>query len=149
MKKTLAVILSMLMIFSMVGVMAFAEDEATNIVTYVFINEGQEIKRIEVDPFADAFVTMTPHIPENPSKPNTETTEYIFKGWVLEGGDGTVYYQTTIPAPTQADAGKTFTYVASYSENDISGYQSFWNFVESIFERINLLFQYFAEIFQW
>ena len=29
------------------------------------------------------------------------------------------------------------------------GYQSFWNFIESIFERINMIFEYFAEIFNW
>lgn len=143
MKKALSVILSMLVIFSMVGVMAFAADEA--LVNVVFLDDnGETIHNVQL---AEG-TNISSYAPENPSKPDTDTTEFIFKGWdyVESETDGDrLYYKNGLPTAT----GETMTFKAVYSENDISGYQSFWNLIESIFERINRLFEYFAEIFQW
>lgn len=146
MKKALSVLLSVLVIFSMVGVMAFAEGEATegNLVTVVFKDGDNVLASIQVVPGTN----LTQYAPEEPTKPATEETEYIFKGWdyvECETDGDRVYYSAGLPTVGEED----MTFVAVYSENDISGYQSFWNFVESLFERINRLFEYFAEIFQW
>lgn len=143
MKKALSIVLSMLMIFSMVGVMAFAED-ATK-ATYVFKNGEEVVATVVVDP--NEVNTLAPYLPANPVKEDTEDIRYTFKGWL--GEDGELYYQSTVPAPKAEDAGKTITYVAQFAEEDISGRQSLWNFIESLFERLNLLFEYFAKVFQW
>ena len=144
MKKALSVLLSMLMIFSMVGVIAFAEGEDTK-VHYVFKVDGQEFNKFELTP--DDKTTIAELI-DTPSKAETETTRYLFKGWVLEGDETeTIWHSGTIPAPKAEDVGKTFTYIAVFSETDLTERQTFWNLIESIFERINRLFEYFAEIF--
>lgn len=144
MKKALSVVLAMLMVFSMVGVMAFAEGE-TRYITYTFLDEdGSLIKEFQMA--EDSNVIITTLVPDEPVKPDTEDTRYIFKHWEAE--DGTIYYKSTIKNPT-ADTPDTVTFKAVYSEEDISSRQSFWNLIESIFERINLIFEYFAAIFQW
>lgn len=148
MKKALSVLLSMLMIFSMVGVIAFAEGEDTKTesaatVSYVFKVDGKVFNEFDIAPGKEIVELI-----DTPSKAETETTRYLFKGWVLEGDETeTVWYTGTIPNPTEADAGKTFVYNAVFSETDLTERQTFWNLIESIFERINRLFEYFAEIF--
>ena len=148
MKKALSVVLAMLMVFSMVGVMAFATDETateTKYVTYKFLNDdGTLIKEFQMA--VDSNVVITTLVPEEPVKAETEDTRYLFKYWVDK--DGTIYYRSTIKNPT-ADTPDEVVLTAVYSEEDISGRQSFWSLVESIFERINRIFEYFAAIFEW
>lgn len=146
MKKTLALILSLLVAFSMFTVATFAEDETTStqeeLVTIRFVDsDGRDIKTVQVRP----GTTMTPYVPENPEKADTEDTRYTFVGW-KSSVDTNVnpYSKNTVP-----DARVDVTYTATYSEKDISENQTFWNFIQSIFARINLLFQYFAEIFRF
>ena len=150
MKKVISVLLSMLMIFSMVGVMAFAEDAENSgntvvdkaTVTVIFYDEDgvTKLEEIRLEPNEELSTKI-----KNPEKADTETTRYIFKGW--QAKDGTIYYQSTLPTPTEADENTTIEYVAVYSKEDLTQRQTFWNLIESIFERFNLLFQYFAEIF--
>lgn len=150
MKKTLSIVLAMLMIFSTMGVMAFAQDEAQK-VTYIFKNGDNTVATVTVVDSISAQ-ELIPNIPASPVKEDTETTRYTFKGWKLEGDDsGALYYQTTIPVPADMPEGAAspYVFVAEFSEEDISGRQSFWNFIESIFERLNMIFAYFAEIFGW
>lgn len=147
MKKALSVLLSVLVVLSMFSVMAFAEDAqapAQSLVTVKFVDDDGTtiIKELQVE----AGTILTKYAPENPVKPDVEgKTEYTFKGWVAE--DGTLYYANTLPTPDGSDLEVIFT--ASYSAKDVSGFQSLWNLIESIFERINLIFQYFATIFGW
>lgn len=143
MKKALSVLLSVLVVLSMFSVMAFAEGTEPPITVKFVDDDGTTvIKEIKVE----AGAILTKYAPENPVKPDVEgETEYTFKGWVAE--DGAIYYANTLPTPDGSDLEVVFT--ASYSERDVSGYQSLWNFIESIFERINKLFEYFATIFQW
>ena len=146
MKKALSIVLAMLMIFSTVGVMAFAEDEAatdTTKITYIFKVDDKVVQEFSVDPTEET--SLKNHL-EVPTKESTETTEYIFKGWL--GEDGVTYYPDAVPVRVE-DAGKTLTFVAQFSEKDITATQSFWKLVESIFARINLIFEYFAKIFEW
>lgn len=142
MKKTLALILAVLVAFSMFTVATFAtegtESEKTTF-TVTFINNGAEYAKVEVAP----GVHMTSYVPADPTRAAEDGKEYIFKGWSVPGSDE-LYYRNTIPTPT-AD----ITYVAVYSEKDTTENQTFWEFIESIFARINLLFQYFAAIFNF
>jgi len=142
MKKAFSVLLSVLVIFSMVGVMAFAAEPpiTVNFVDY----DGKVLKTINVLPGAQ----INEYVPANPERADTDTTDYTFAGWKDENGN--LLHKSTIPVAPQlaeGEATKTVTYTASYTEKDTTGYQTFWNFIESIFERINMLFQYFAEIF--
>lgn len=133
MKKALSVILSLLVIFSMCSVMAFAAAD----VTVTFKNGDEVVKEVAV-PYGSILVG---YAPEAPSKESTETTEYTFKGWSADEGV-TVYTKNQLP-----DATADVTYYAIYAEDEIVVTQTFWNFIESFFERINLLFEYFAAIF--
>ncbi len=144
MKKVLSVLLSMLMIFSMVGVMAFAEGETESAATvHVIFKDGDNVL---YDMMVAPGTILGSQI-ENPSKADTDTTRYIFKGWMKEGDAEDIYYQGTLPKPTAADEGTTITYIAVYSEEDLTQRMTFWNLIESIFERLNRIFEYFAEIF--
>lgn len=144
MKKALSVILSVLVIFSMVGVMAFAAEDPA--ITVQFKDwDGKIIKEVMVDP----GTILTSYVPASPERADTDDTDYTFAGW--KGEDGKLYHTSTFPTPALAEGEttKTIVYTAEYTEKDTTGYQSFWNFIESIFERINMLFEYFAEIFNF
>ncbi len=137
MKKTLALILSLLVAFSMFTVATFA---AEDLVTISFVDsDGRTIDTVQVK----VDTILTPYAPENPVKESTETTKYTFIGWT-SSDDGEVYYKNTLPS-----ARVDVTYTATYSEENISENQTFWSFIASIFERINLIFEYFAEIFRF
>ena len=139
MKKALSLVLAVLLLFSMTAVMASAEE---NLVTVKFINDGFVVKEVDLEVGASIIT----YAPENPQKKATETTEYIFSGWVCDL-DGKTYYQNTLPVVPEDVT--EIIFVADYSESDIEVRQTFWNLVESIFARINLIFQYFAKIFEW
>ena len=148
MKKALSLILAILVAFSMFAVVAAAEgetgDDLSNTVKVTFV--------ISEDPYVAEVVylargeMLTQYTPENPVKQDTDTTRYTFKGW-KSSADEKIYYKSTIPTP-DADTYQ-ITYTAVFAEEDISGRQSFWNLIESIFERINKIFAYFAIIFNW
>ena len=143
MKKALSVVLAILVAFSMFAVVAAAETEAdlSQAVKVTFVISEDPL--VEEVVYLKAGEIITEYTPENPTKADTDTTRYTFKGW-QSSEDGQLYYKSTIPNPT-ADV----TYTAVFSEEDISSRQSFWNLVESIFERINMIFEYFAIIFNW
>lgn len=149
MKKTLAMLLAVLVALSMFTVAAFAEGD----VTIQFKNgDGEEAAVIgSVTLTPGSINDITPFIPENPVKASDGEYEYTFKGWQLVGDDsGKLYYKNTIEAPGADYEGEdVITYVAVFSAEEITPTQTFWNFIESIFERINLIFQYFAEIFRF
>lgn len=153
MKKALAVLLSIIAVFSMFGIVACAADEAdtSNLVPVMFCEKVDEDtnKVLVINYYAPGTVLDSEKFPAYPVKESTETTEYIFKGWRCEN-DGELYYKNK-PYTISADAqkGDTIKFVAEYSEKEIKVTQTFWNFVESIFARINLIFQYFAKIFEW
>ena len=133
MKKTLALILAMLVALSMFSVAAFAADDT---VTITFVN-GDETTVVEVPVGAD----METYAPANPVKENTEKAKYTFTGWTAEGSEE-VYSAAQLPAATE-----NATYVAKYAEEEIKEGQSLLKFIATIFERINLIFEYFAKIF--
>ena len=135
MKKALSVVLALIVALSMFSVMAFAGD----LVNVKFVVDGAT----KADVSVEAGTILTQYVPEVIQEYETDTTRYTFKGWQAEGDD-TIYYSNTLPK-AEADV----VYVAVYAEKDISGNQSFWNFIETLFERLNLLFEYFATIFNF
>ncbi len=136
MKKLISVILAVLMLFSTVSVVAFAEGEGDKFYTIRFVDyDGSEIKTMTAQ--EGAIIPA----PENPTREATEKCEYTFKGWSADGGQ-TIYYQTTIPIATE-----DVIYMAVYSENEKVEVLTFWAFVSSIFERINQIFEYFHDLF--
>ena len=140
MKKTIAILLSVLMILPTLGVLTVFADDAGDepAETYTIVFEDYDGKVLKTAVLARGSEVRAP---ENPTREATETVEYIFKGWSADGGE-TIYHASTIPLAT-ADV----TYVAVYSEQKIPEYLTFWEFVASIFARINAVFEYFYRIF--
>lgn len=152
MKKALALLLSVLMIFSAFGMtLAFAaDDEIGEAVkcTVKFLNADKTlVEAVEVN------YDEAPIAPENPTMENSvdkngKEYQYIFKGWcAYDEKTGTTdtskYYQRTTFDKVQADA----AFIAVYSKQEVTENITFWGLVQSIFARINMIFEYFAKIF--
>lgn len=152
MKKALAVLLSVLVAFSMFTVMTFAADSTADPtpITIKFVVDDGVVREIAVK----NGEILTPYAPENPAKNDTETTKYTFKGWQMQDKNGNVldeklYQKSTLPAPylAEGETSKTIIYKAVFAEKNIEGNQTLLGLFASIIERINMLFRYFAEIF--
>lgn len=152
MKKALAVLLSVLVAFSMFTVMTFAAGSTADPtpITVKFVVDGGVVREIAVK----NGEILTPYAPENPAKDNTETVKYTFQGWQAMDENGNIldenlYQKSTLPAPylAEGEAEKTIVYEAVFAEKNIEGNQTLLSFFASIFERFNMLFRYFAEVF--
>ena len=139
MKKTLALILAMLVAFSMFPVAAVATD---NLVSVQFVDyDGKEIQSSSVT-IGDSISACAP---DNPVRENTDKAKYTFAGWKSNNSEDTkVYSKYQLPAATE-----DVVYTATYSEEKVTAGQNLLQFFRSIFERINLIFQYFATIFNF
>ena len=137
MKKFLAVLLSVLMIFSAVSVFAFAEDEP-KIYTVTFVDYNGTV--IDTISAAEGEVIIAP---ANPSRPSVDSVDYIFSGWI-SSADGKKYYQYQIPAVT-ANVTYTADYLADETETDII---SFFDFIQNIFSNLNVIFEQIALFFE-
>lgn len=137
MKKTLSVLLALIMVMFTCSAVAYAEGEEEKAsYTITFLDyDGKVIatRLVEEDGIVKA--------PENPAREKTDEYEYIFKGWSADGGE-TIYHASTIPL-----ASADVTYTAIYSEQKIEEPFTLMKFIESIFLRINAIFEYFARIF--
>lgn len=141
MKKALSLLLAVLMIFSCMSVAVFAEDTEPQPSVYYTIKfvdwDGTQLGETLIVCKGDVVPA-----PANPTRTSdNKKVEYIFKGWSADGGQ-TIYHAGTIPVATE-----DVTYTAVYAENNKSDNLTFWELVRSIFERINKIFEYFAEIF--
>ena len=153
MKKTLAIVLTLLVAFSMFTVAASATVDTSSLVTvnfaYVTETEAEVIKTIYVAP--GTVIASEEYVPAIPTEftRNVDEAEldYTFKGW-KSSVDGVVYYPSQLPTVTQ-EAGTVITYTAEYLIEDVTDTQSFWEFFASLFARINILFEYFATIFKF
>ena len=139
MKKALSLLLSVLMIFSCMTVAVFAEDEmpAPSYYTIKFVDWDGTV--LQSGPYSPGEVVTAPANPARASE--DKKVEYVFKGWSADGGN-TVYHAGTIPIATE-----DVTYTAVYAESKKSNNLTFWQLVQSIFARINKIFEYFNEIF--
>lgn len=149
MKKTLALILAMLVAFSMFSVATFAADtdEVSKLYTVKFVDYDYDLEKEEGTEFKTCQVYegeyLTTYVPKNPVREDTDTTKYTFYGW-KSSTDGITYYPNAIPAATE-----NVVYIAVYKEEEVVKGQNLLQFFRSIFERINLIFQYFATIFNF
>lgn len=153
MKKVIAMLLSVLMIFSAFSVtIACAGDadadaaEKNYVINFVDYN-GETLKSAEVAENSIVKAAPNPTRDSDYDANGKELTRYVFKGWAVLNEDGsfdanTVYHENTIPVAT-ADV----TYIAVYSAKDVSSNQTLLQFIKSIFDRINLIFEYFFKIF--
>ena len=143
MKKTLALVLAVLVALSMFSVATFAADDTAEdkLVKITFYNDdgATVITVIEVKP-GTVFTTKIPENPKAPVAPE-EGYKYTFKGW--RGSDGTLYH-----IGNMNPASEDMSYTAEFSAEKVKKTQSLFKFFETIFERINKIFEYFAEIFR-
>lgn len=158
MKKALSILLSVLIIFS-VSCIAFAEDVtvADPPITINFYVDGvlkQTIKVSEGDKATPSYVVEAIG---NPEKEADETATYTFDGWVPCDENGAAvesdikYYSGTFPAHSLKDGETTsvYNYCATFVAEEIDNENvTLWKFIESIFARINSIFEYFAKIFE-
>lgn len=160
MKKTLAIVLTLLVAFSMFTVVASAEGETEGLVTvkfaYVTETDSDVLETIHVAP--GTVIATEEYVPVIPTEfkrvvKNEDGSEkelkYVFKGW-KSSVNGSVYYPAQLPTvAADAAAGTEITYTAEYSITDVTDTQSFWEFIASLFARLNILFEYFATIFKF
>ena len=165
MKKVVSVLLAMLMVFSCFGVMAFAEDgEQVEVrVEYLKLNEegkaetfttktklidkGAEISSAEMQEW---LYDMPREFSEDyevteDGYTRTETKTYTFKGFVKAGDEsGQLYY-----FGSTGEINENTVFVAQYVIKDTIDTVTFWELVQSIFARINRIFEYFNAIFNF
>lgn len=167
MKKTLSVILAVILMFSAVSVMAFAEDAVQTeeeLITVKFywdiadLDGGEPKNVVQIA----AGENLVEHFswydcrPETPVKESTETTKYTFDiweeyrmgddgNWIATGNEG---YTGTLKLPADAENGDEIIFVAKYYEEEIKENVSFWALIASIFARFNQIFEYFAKVFE-
>ncbi|MGN1419251.1 MAG: InlB B-repeat-containing protein [Acutalibacteraceae bacterium] len=136
MKKALSLFLAVLMLFSISAVTFASAEGEEKFYSITFVDyDGTELAALTV---AESGIVKAP---ENPTRASTETVNYVFKGWSSDGGQ-TIYHASTIPLATS-----DVTYTAIYGEQKVEKTTTFWNFIQSIFARINAVFEYFARIF--
>ena len=157
MKKTLAIVLSLLVAFSMFSVAVSAAD-ATEIQkekTIKFVVRGQETRIVVINESNPFSADLFPEIPgeqdfnEVQSDGTVKTYRYKFIGWE-SGIDKQIYYRGTFnPNDDVHKNASVITLTARFAVEDISERQTLWQLIESIFARINLIFEYFATIFNF
>ena len=146
MKKALSVILSLLVIFSMFGTVAAAEGEQAELVSVTFYVDGEQYYYIECLPGTNIVERLQTgdNKLETPIKDLGDGYVYTFKYWSTnEDGSGDVRYTGNIP-PVYENT----VYYAQFHVEEKTENQTFWAFVKTIFERINLIFEYFAKVFE-
>jgi hypothetical protein len=131
----------------MFSVAAFAEEPAVYTVKFYVedkaTGENYCIRTVYVADGAEMLAKDIPDEPLTPMNPE-ENYKYEFLGW-KSSVDGERYYKGTMNQYVTSD----IDFVAEFDEKEVKKTQSFWNFIESIFERINRIFQYFAKIFDF
>ncbi|MCM1364255.1 MAG: surface glycoprotein [Faecalibacterium sp.] len=138
MKKVIAVLLSVLMIFSAFGMTcAFAADETADSKEYTVVFLDYDGRIVSADRYAEGEKIA---VPENPERAATEEYKYIFRSWI--GDDGEIVYRNS-----EIYASKDVTYTADYGEVDNAETPTFWKLVQSLFARINAIFEYISRIF--
>ncbi len=156
MKKALAVVLSVLVVFSMFSMAVSAATVPVEgaKVTVEFVDlDGKQIALVGYADIKDSEAVDFPEIEdkiERDEKQTDGTTKkyrYTFQGWKSNKDDTKLYYAGTLSKHPSVTGHIVLR--AQYAQEDLSGRQSFWQFIESLFARINVLFEYFATIFNF
>lgn len=75
----------------------------------------------------------------------TESVTHTFMYFTVEGEDSSIRYTFEGTGTNTVD--ESCTFVANYEVKDTIDNYTFWEFVQSVFARINKIFEYFSEIF--
>ena len=140
MKKCIAILLSVVMLFSFATVFAFADDATpAETVTVTFYDEdGTTVLAV-----VTADKGTSPVGPPAPTKPRQDgDPEWEFKGWVA--ADGQEYYSNTLPIANE-DTSYTAKYVKLYDNEDNITIMSF---LSSIFARLNKIIAQISTYFE-
>ncbi len=155
MKKALAILLSLILMFSCTAVSLAADESAAepDYSTYVnifFIVDGAVAGTVRALPGEMTAQDVVDTI-GTPSKEATDTVRYIFEGWYASDESGNVIdgaekqLSATFKIP---EAAGNYYYSAVFYEENIKETTTFWAFIQTIFARINLIFEYFAKVFE-
>lgn len=171
MKKVLSVFLAALMIFSCFGVMAYAEDggEIKDPIEITFeyysgefdaegkpvvetfkqtMEKGTVITADQMNSWVDNIIpkqVVYTYTVEEDYTSRTETRTYTFKYFTVKDQDSSIRY--TFEGTGETKINNDCTFVANYNVKDTIDNYTFWEFVQSVFARINKIFEYFSEIF--
>lgn len=139
-----------------VYVAKFREDKIVKVKFYLSTDDMDKDKWLySMDVRSGVNFVGTLQSPETalpvPTKNSDDTYNYTFNGWELYTKDssgswsatGTIRYTGNIPA-----AEEDVCWVATFAKETIKESQTFWSFVQSVFARINAIFEYFAEVFK-
>lgn len=142
MKKVLSVILTAVMLFSVVAVAFTASADFEIPVIYIieFYNEDNVLISTERYPEGFEFGAAAKRLEPDSYKDEDGVTHY-FKGW-RSSVTGEVRTSSKLPS-----ARYNVEYYAVYETQDNSGNQTFLQFIQSIFHRINMVFEYIWTIF--
>ncbi len=151
MKKALSVILSVLVIFSVFSMATVAADDLVT-VKFVVDTDGDGeydvvVKELQTAPgvnFVDRIVKGGDMEVGVPTKPDKDGIRYTFRYWLDANGEKV--FTANIPAAKEGET--EVIYIADFAEEEIKENQSLWAFIESIFARINMIFEYFAKVFE-
>ena len=174
MKKVLAVFLAAIMMLSCFGMAAFAEGgEEIKVpieITFVYyvntydengvangIKEEKLVQTMEkgtaisaeqmnswINDIMPKKVSYDYTVNEDYTT-RTETRSYTFMYFTVEGQDSSIRY--TFEGTDETPINEDCIFVAQYEEKDTIDNYTFWEFVQSVFARINKIFEYFSEIF--
>ena len=130
----------------MLGMFVSAAD--TDLVTVKFVVDTDDdgeydviVKKLDVKPGVSLVPLLTDL--QDPVKDPVDGVEYIFKCWENDKS-GHQTSTSNIPPAGEEDV----VYRAVFVEQEVKENQSFWKFIESIFARINMIFEYFAKVFE-
>ena len=141
MKKVVAILLCVVMLFSFACVFAYADDETpAETVTITFYDEDGTTLAV-----VTANKGESPVGPPAPTKPRQDgDPEWEFSGWL--GEDGKTYYSGTLPI-ANSDMSFTATYKKIH-DNEAEGNITIMSFLASIFERLNKIFTQLSTYYQ-
>ena len=142
MKKIIAVLLAVMMLFSVMAVAVFAAD-GDAAVTYLIVFKDYDGTTIDTQIVEEG---QFPRQPVGvPSRPAEGDTTYTFTGWKSSLDEKVYKAAATVPAAT-ADTTYTATYQAKTPEENDN--VTVLGFLASVFSRINRIFEQITKYFQ-
>ena len=139
MKTVISVVLAVIMLTSMLAIgFVHAEDAAETTYTVTFVNyDGTVLSQDNTYKTGEIIIG-----PEYPTRESTDTMEYKFKGW-QDSRDGKIDSNGTFLLVGEEDV----TFTAVFVESEKPERVTIMSFIASLFQRLNMIFEYFSKIF--
>ena len=142
MKKLIAVLLSVLMLFSLVSVVAVAADDEEEPTVYLIVFKDYDGTVLSEQNVEEGRFPQQPDVPKREADENGTT--YVFIGWRSSLDEQVYKAAATVPAAT-ANA----TYTATYQEDPVEEVgTTILGFLASVFARMNRIFEQIAKVFE-